>query len=57
MYVAVLLNLNYNWTLSGIPLQCAEGSTEDIGSLLRFYWLEPVYFKVDDAVRTMLKSR
>ena len=30
MYVAVLLNLTYNWTLGGIPLQCAEGSTQDI---------------------------
>jgi hypothetical protein len=29
MYVAVLLKLNYNWTLGGIPLQCAEGSTRD----------------------------
>jgi hypothetical protein len=50
MYVAVLLNLTYNWTLGGIPLQCAEGSTQDISPLLRFYWWEPVYFKVDDAV-------
>jgi hypothetical protein len=29
MYFAVLLNLTYNWTLGGIPLQCAEGSTRD----------------------------
>jgi hypothetical protein len=29
MYVAVLHNLTYNWTLGGIPLQCAEGSTCD----------------------------
>jgi hypothetical protein len=29
MYVAVLLKLTYNWTLGGIPLQCAEGSTPD----------------------------
>jgi hypothetical protein len=29
MYAAVLLNLTYNWTLCGIPLQCAEGSTRD----------------------------
>jgi hypothetical protein len=49
MYVSVLLNLTYNWTLCGIPLQCAEGSTQDISLLLRFYWWEPVYFKVDDA--------
>ncbi len=47
-YVAVLLNLTYNWTLCGIPLQCAEGLTQDISPLLRFYWWEPVYFKVDD---------
>jgi hypothetical protein len=50
MYVAVLLNLTYNWTLRGIPLQCAEGSTQDISPLLRFYWWEPVYFKVDESV-------
>jgi hypothetical protein len=50
MHVAVLLNLTYNWTLSGIPLQCAKGSTQDISPLLRFYWWEPVYFKVDDAL-------
>jgi hypothetical protein len=49
MYVAVLLNLTFNWTLGGIPLQCAEGSTQDISPLLRFYWWEPVYFKLDDA--------
>jgi hypothetical protein len=44
------VNLTYNWTIGGIPLQCAEGSTQDISPLLRFYWWEPVYFKVDDAV-------
>ena len=49
MYIAVLLNSTYNWTLCGIPLQCAEGSTQDTSPLLRFYWWEPVYFKVDDA--------
>jgi hypothetical protein len=50
LYVAVLVNLTYNWTIGGIPLQCAEGSTQDISPLLRFYWWEPVYFKVDNAV-------
>eukprot|EP00980_Cylindrotheca_fusiformis_P023113 scaffold10147_cov126-Cylindrotheca_fusiformis.AAC.1 len=49
MYVALLLNLTYNWTLGGIPLQFAEGSTQDISPLLRFYWWEPVYYKVDDS--------
>jgi hypothetical protein len=29
VYVAVLVNLTYNWTIGGIPLQCAEGSTHD----------------------------
>jgi hypothetical protein len=29
LYFAVLLHLTYNWTLGGIPLQCAEGSTRD----------------------------
>jgi hypothetical protein len=50
MYVVVLVNLTYNWTIGGIPLQCAKGSTQDISPLLQFYWWEPVYFKVDDAV-------
>jgi hypothetical protein len=33
LYVAVLLKLTSNWTLGGIPLQCAEGSTRDGKSL------------------------
>ncbi len=37
MYVAVLLNLTFNWTLGGIQLQCVEGSTQDTSPLLRFY--------------------
>jgi hypothetical protein len=49
MYVAVLLNLTYNWTLGGIPLQCSDGTTQDISPILRFYWWEPVYYKEDDA--------
>jgi hypothetical protein len=49
MYVTILLNLTYNWTIGGIPLQIAEGTTQDISPLLRFYWWEPVYYKVDDA--------
>jgi hypothetical protein len=36
MYVAVLLNLTYNWTIGGIPLQCAEGSTQDISPFFDF---------------------
>jgi hypothetical protein len=47
MHVAVLLNLMCNWTLGGIPLQCAEGSTQDISPILRFYWYEPVCYKED----------
>jgi hypothetical protein len=47
-HVAVLLNLTFNATLGGIPLRCAEGSTQDMSPLLRFYWWEPVCFKVDD---------
>ena len=49
IYVALFLNLTYNWTLSSIPLQAAEGATQDISLLLRFYWWEPIYFKIDDA--------
>ena len=40
--------MTYNWTLGGIPLQVAEGATQDISPLLHFYWWEPVYFKIDD---------
>ena len=29
--------------------QAAEGATQDISPLLRFYWWEPIYFKIDDA--------
>jgi hypothetical protein len=29
LYFAVLLKLTYNWTLGGMPLQCAEGSARD----------------------------
>ena len=47
--VALFLNLKYNWTLGSIPLQAAEGATQDISLLLRFYWWEPIYFKIDDA--------
>jgi hypothetical protein len=49
MHVAVLLNLMHNWTLGGIPLQCAEGSAQDVSPILRFCWCEPVCCKEDDA--------
>jgi hypothetical protein len=48
MYIAVFLNLTFNSTIGGIPLQRVEGSTQDIIPLLRFYWWEAVYYKVDD---------
>jgi hypothetical protein len=49
IYVAFLLNLTFNWTIGGTPLQFSEGSTQDISLILRFYWWETVYLKVDDA--------
>jgi hypothetical protein len=49
MYVAFLLNITFSWTIGGIPLQFSECSTQDISPLLRFYWWETVYFKVNDA--------
>jgi hypothetical protein len=49
MYVAFLLNITFSWASGGIPLQFSEGSTQDISALLRFYWWETVYFKVNHA--------
>ncbi len=49
LHVCLLLNHSYNWTLSAVPLTLATGSTPDISMLLRFYWWEPVYYRVDES--------
>ena len=49
LYVCFLLNNVYNNTINAVPLQCLHGSTNDISPLLRFYWWQPVYYKVDDS--------
>ena len=49
MYVCFLLNNTYNDTIKSVLLQKLHGSTTDISPLLRFYFYEPVYYKVDDS--------
>ena len=48
-YVCFLLNNVFNNTIETVPLQKLKGSTNDISPLLRFYFYEPVYYKVDDS--------
>ena len=48
-YVCFLLNHLYCASIKGIPAQHLTGSTPDISPLLRFYWWQPVYYKVDDS--------
>ena len=48
-YVCFLLNHLYCTSIKGIPAQQLTGSTPDISPLLRFYWWQPVYYKVDDS--------
>jgi hypothetical protein len=48
-YVCFLLNHAFNATINGVPLQKLNGSTPDISPLLRFYWWQPVYYRMDDS--------
>jgi hypothetical protein len=48
-YVCFLLNHAYNETARGVPLTLLLGVTVDISVLLRFYFWQPVYFKVEDS--------
>ena len=48
-YVCFLLNHLCCASIKGIPAQYLTGSTPDISPLLRFYWWQPVYYKVDDS--------
>ena len=49
LYVCFLLNNVYNHTIKAVPIQKLNGSTNDISPLLRFYFYEPVYYKLDDS--------
>ena len=49
MYVCFLLNHSYCVSIKAVPIQLLTGSTPDISPLLRFYWWQSVYYKVDDS--------
>jgi hypothetical protein len=50
-YVCFILNFTISSALNGgVPIQRATGSTtNDISPLLRFRFLEPAYYKLDDS--------
>ena len=48
-YVCFLLNLTFCGAVNGIPTQRLIGSTPDISPILRFFWYQHVYYKVDDS--------
>ena len=49
MYVCYLLNHTFNSTIQGVPLTALTGRTVDISPLLRFYFWQKVYYKLDDS--------
>ena len=49
MYACFILNFSYCASISAVPAQVLTGSTPDISPLLRFYWWQTVYYKVDDS--------
>ena len=49
LYVCFLLNHAFNASLNAVPMQLLTGSTPDISPLIRFYWWQPVYYRVDDS--------
>ena len=49
MYACFILNYSYCASIKAVPAQILTGSTPDISSLLRFYWWQTVYYKVDDS--------
>ena len=49
MYVCFILNVTVSSGNNNVPLQVATGSMADISPLLRFRFMEPVYYKVDDS--------
>ena len=48
-YICFVLNYTYCSSINAIPIQKLTGSTPDISPLLRFYWWQPVYYKLDDS--------
>ncbi len=49
MYACFILNYSYCASISAVPSQLLTGSTPDISPILRFYWWQTVYYKVDDS--------
>ena len=49
MYVCFILNVTVSSSSGLVPLQVATGSMADISPLLRFRFMEPVYYKLDDS--------
>ena len=49
MYICFVLNHTYCSSIKAVPIQKLTGSTPDISPLLRFYWWQPVYYKLDDS--------
>ena len=49
MYVCFILNVTVSSGGDYVPLQVATGSMADISPLLRFRFMEPVYYKLDDS--------
>ena len=50
LYVCFLLNHTASSVLKWrTPLERLNGTTPDISPLLRFYWWQPVYYKLDDS--------
>ena len=43
------LNHVYNSTIDAASLQALTGTTPDISPILRFFWWQPVYYKIDDS--------
>ena len=48
-YVCFLLNHSYNMTIKNVPLTLLTGTTVDISPLLRFYFWQPVYYKLSES--------
>ena len=49
IYVCFVLNHTVSEILAWrTPLEQLTGKTPDISPLLRFYWWQPVYYKLDD---------
>ncbi len=49
LYVCFLLNYTYCASIKAVPIRVLTGSTPDISPLLRFYFWQEVYYKVDDS--------